>query len=399
MSLQAIYTGQLGYTLSNSTQPFISQWTLSSGCGGVHVNSDRIITIPKSPAYVVGEQILASLVKICSKFFEEFSHLTFSTASVPGRIYSYLPTITLLPGVAAEEVQATSCYQKILSKHPNLTPSVKQVVETICENTLTSFEIDSMTINDDAAKAIGEALSQNTRLNSLKIRWSSKTFGSISEISSFLSGLRRNTSLKTLEFSGGEMNSASIDTLFSNLPCLNLNSIRMSLSMFSKITVPDVQVLVNKLKKGPFPLKAIIFDYDHLESSHLKVLAEALKTNTCLTNVSFPDNESDSDLAQGVEAIFKAAEEGKTLASFGITVSQSLGSINSTLIINSIRTNKCFIQFNFEDTNIPQELLNKMAAIMRGRKPCTPDPKCEATVLDTCFLPATPFYPRSSNNL
>lgn len=390
MSLQAISTGQLGYTLANSTQPFVSQWALSSGCGGIHVNSDRIITIPKSPAYVVGERILAPIVKFCSKFFKEFSHLTYRAVSVPGRIYSYLPTVTLLPGAAAEETRTTSCYQKILSEHPNLSPSVKQVVETICENTLTIFEIDSVAINADAAKAIGEALSQNTRLNSLDISWSSKTFGSTSEISAFLSGLRKNTSLKTLKLSGGEMNSATIDVLFNNLPCLNVNSVHMHLSVFSRITVSNIQVLVNNLKKGPFPLKTISFGSEPLVNPHFKVLAEALKTNTCLTNVSFPDDVAASDLTQGVEAIFKAAEEGKRLASFGITLTssnQGLGSINSTLIIDSIRANKCFIQFNFEDTKIPQELLNKMAAIVRGRKPCAPDPKCEATVLDTCFLP------------
>lgn len=304
----------------------------------------------------------------------------------------------------ASNKQDSSCYDRLNAKYPNMDADSRSIVRILCDNQQTGLNTGELIhVSDQGIEAVGEALQQNTALQSFD--WNTvycidPDTDCVSTLANALaSALKVNRALQELTV---DLSTSSLatQTFLHNLPCFNLNS----LSIKTATTSEGAQDFSNTMQSNPyFPLRNLTWYERGSSGSALPQVAVALGNTRCIDTLTiwgfgFDDAEFTN--------MYQVAIGNSKIANANIAVDNPypapyipLTPAQEQAILSGIENNACFLNYiqYCPCGPLPPDFAAKIQNLLQGRTPCLPDPQCLVPV--SCATPPNPAPPDSSSGL
>lgn len=205
-------------------------------------------------------------------------------------------------------------------------------------NTLECLEIyDGGSINDEAAEILADALKKNSKLARLSMRNASAI--SIRGITLLVEALETKKTLSHFSY---------VDEAWYSL---------RSYTTYNKVAPLFVTAFATLLKKNKGGVTTLDFSKNDLSSEDIQVLADALKTNTTLINLSLNDNLIREE---GVKTLAAALEQNSTLKQL------NLSKCRANTIVETLKKNHILTHLDLSYTGIDVQNLSTVLPCNEG---------------------------------
>lgn len=291
--------------------------------------------------------------------------------------------------------QDNSCYSRLNEKYPDMDSNSRTIVQILCNNLQTSISTTGpLYFSDQGANAIGEALQQNTAVESFDLidvgcldpdRDCQTTLAT-----AISSALTINRAVKELSVPFTSSSSMAPQTFLRSLPCYNLDSLTLFNAELSASGALDFS---NAIQSHPyFPLKNLTWmglNQDPSIPQEMTAIGNSRCIDTLdLSNVFFTQ-------AQYVNLFQDAIGNSKLghvflpdVPLFPTPILFTSDQVQS--ILSGVANNPCFLSYTLPTSYaaFSPSLIASIQNITQGRTPCLPDPQC--LVPASCYTPPTP---------
>ncbi len=247
---------------------------------------------------------------------------------------------------------------------------LKKAVLSLLENDITSLDLNRRKIGDSGAKALAEALTHNSSLQTLNLRGNEigdsgsvalaealKSNSSLQTLklgynqigasgaAALAEALKSNSSLQTLKLRNNQIGASGSAAL---AEALKSNSSLQTLRLESnKIGTSGAAVLAEALKSNR-SLKELDLNYNDIGDKGAVVLAEALKSNSSLQAINLTDNLI---LDEGSAALAEALKSNSSLQTLNLNINL-VGAKGAAALAEVLKSNSSLQNLNLESNKI-----------------------------------------------